>query len=40
MTRLSPGIFGTSRQITLLEDGTYLLDDKMGTQVILTYIES
>ncbi len=34
------GSFGTSRQITLLEDGTYLLDDKMGTQVILTYIES
>ncbi len=34
------GSFGTSRQITLLKDGTYLLDDKMGTQVILTYIES
>lgn len=34
------GSFGTSRQITLLEDGTYLLDDTMGTQVILTYIES
>lgn len=31
------GSFGTSRQITLLEDGTYLLDDTMGNQVILTY---
>lgn len=33
------GSFGTSRQITLLEDGTYLLDDAMGNQVILTYME-
>lgn len=31
------GSFGTSRQITLLEDGTYLLDDTMGNQVVLTY---
>lgn len=30
---------GIGRQITLLEDGTYLLDDTMGNQVILTYIE-
>lgn len=27
------GSFGTSRQITLLEDGTYLLDDKIQTQL-------
>lgn len=33
------GSMGTSRQITLLEDGTYLLDDCMGTQVILTYTD-
>lgn len=30
---------GIGRQITLLEDGTYLLDDTMGNQVILTYLE-
>jgi len=33
------GSMGTSRYLTLLEDGTYLLDDNNGGQVILTYVK-
>jgi hypothetical protein len=33
------GSVGKVLQITLLEDGTYLLDNAMGDQVVLTYTE-
>jgi hypothetical protein len=36
---LTDGSMGQVLQITLLDDGTYLLDDTLGTQVVLTYVK-